>query len=464
MAYVFYDTETTGIDTSFDQILQFGGIRTDDELNELERFGIRCRLLPHVVPAPKALQMTGVVPDMLTDPALPSHYQAMRRIHARLSAWSPAVFAGYNSLSFDEAMLRQAFYQTLQPVYLTNSGGNARADVLRLVRATALYAPNALVVPLAEDGWPVFRLDRLAPANGFDHANAHDAMADVEATIFMAKLVRDRAPDVWDHMMALSARQNVIDTLGRNKVIALTEFYRGLPNTWLVTECGENPGYPAERAVFDLSRDPAGYIGLSAEEIATVLKESPGVIRILRANAQPVLMPADLCPHEIMEKAPAAAELERRAGLIGQNPAFRQRVGEALAGRFADREPSPHVEQQIYEGFPSEADIALMRRFHEVAWKDRPAIVHSLGDPRLRRLAQRLIYFERPDVLPADTRAALDAEIADHLNTHRDDVPWRTVPQAKRELESLAARAPTEDIAGFADALRRFYDERLSRD
>ena len=55
MAYVFYDTETTGIDTTFDQILQFAAIRTDEDLNELDRFEIRCRLLPHVIPAPGAL-------------------------------------------------------------------------------------------------------------------------------------------------------------------------------------------------------------------------------------------------------------------------------------------------------------------------------------------------------------------------------------------------------------------------
>ena len=50
MGIVFYDTETTGTDTFFDQILQFAAIHTDVDLNEIDRFEIRCRLLPHVVP------------------------------------------------------------------------------------------------------------------------------------------------------------------------------------------------------------------------------------------------------------------------------------------------------------------------------------------------------------------------------------------------------------------------------
>ena len=89
MTFVFYDTETTGTDTAFDQILQFGAIRTDDDLNEIDRFEIRCRLQPHIVPAPMALKVTGIRPGMLLDPVLPSHYEAMRQVHAKLSDWSP---------------------------------------------------------------------------------------------------------------------------------------------------------------------------------------------------------------------------------------------------------------------------------------------------------------------------------------------------------------------------------------
>ena len=52
MSFVFYDTETTGTKTAFDQILQFGAIRTDHELRELDRFEIRCRLLPYPCAGP----------------------------------------------------------------------------------------------------------------------------------------------------------------------------------------------------------------------------------------------------------------------------------------------------------------------------------------------------------------------------------------------------------------------------
>lgn len=68
MAFVFYHTETTGVVAAFDQILQFAAIKTDDNLNELDRLDIRCRMMPHIVPSLGALRVTGLTPAMLTDP------------------------------------------------------------------------------------------------------------------------------------------------------------------------------------------------------------------------------------------------------------------------------------------------------------------------------------------------------------------------------------------------------------
>ena len=52
MSLIFYDTETSGLSSAFDQILQFAAIRTDDDLNEIGRFEIRSRLLPYIIPSP----------------------------------------------------------------------------------------------------------------------------------------------------------------------------------------------------------------------------------------------------------------------------------------------------------------------------------------------------------------------------------------------------------------------------
>ena len=100
---------------------------------------------------------------MLTDPTLPSHYEAVVQIRRKLLEWSPAIFIGFNSIQFDEILLRQAFFQTLHPAYLTNTNGNARSDAMRLAHAVSIYAPDSIVVPTDDRGRQTFRLERLAP-------------------------------------------------------------------------------------------------------------------------------------------------------------------------------------------------------------------------------------------------------------------------------------------------------------
>jgi exodeoxyribonuclease-1 len=461
MTFVFYDAETTGIDTTFDQILQFGAIRTDENLNEIDRFEIRCRLLPHVVPAPMALKVTGIATENLTDPALPSHYDAMQQVHAKLSDWSPSVFVGYNSLSFDENLLRQAFYQTLQPIYLTNTGGNTRADMLRIAHAVAGYAPNAIAIPLGEAGQQVFKLDRLAPANGYDHENAHDAMGDVEATIHLAKLIRDRAPEVWGRMMQLSRKQDTEDILKEEEILCLTQYFGGRAHNWYVTECGANPTYGASRAVFDLSQDPELYLDMTIEELVHEMNKSPAVIRAVRTNAQPILMPYTEAPGALREVPLPIEELGKRAHMITTNADFRRRVGEALANRYPAKDPSPHLEQQIYDGFASSGDQALMQRFHDVPWEDRLGVAMEMADLRMKRIAQRLIYFERPEVLPEKTRVALGHEIQERLNAHDDVLPWRTVADAQQELAKLQSEDDDGSLVEFVSDLEEFLGELL---
>src|ERR1043166_4646806 len=120
MGLVFYDTETTGLDTRFDQILQFAAVHTDADLNPIDRFEIECQIQPHIVPSPAALVLNGTRASRLHDSCLPSHYEMVRRIEQKLRSWCPANFVGYNSISLDEHLLGRALFQTLHYPYLTN--------------------------------------------------------------------------------------------------------------------------------------------------------------------------------------------------------------------------------------------------------------------------------------------------------------------------------------------------------
>ena len=147
--------------------------------------------------------VTGIGPSQFTNPELPSHYQMVRAIKAKLDEWTPSVFIGHNSLSFDEHLLRQAFYKTLHAPYLTNTNNNCRSDSLRMFQSLHLYAPGIVTVPVSDNHKPTFKLDLLAPANGFNHASAHDAMGDAELNANWTAL---RCIAIWRIVISMKSK------------------------------------------------------------------------------------------------------------------------------------------------------------------------------------------------------------------------------------------------------------------
>lgn len=437
MSFVFYDIETTGTDTTFDQILQFAAIRTDEDLNELDRFEIRCRLLPHVVPAPGALLATRVTPAMLTDPSLPTHYEAMLTIAQKLHEWSPAIFTGYNTLAFDEPLLRQAFYQTLQLIYMTNTNGNQRADVLRLAQTTAALAPNAITVPINHNERPTLKLDMLAPANGF----AHDALADVEATIYMVRLIRDRAPAVWDSLMPLIDKSEAQARMLSGQPLCLVQYHMGRPTVLPVVGCGQSPDNPTMLGVFDLTKDPGPILKMDVDGLVKAMQGPDRAIRIVTSNKMPAVVDAALAT----DLGIPTTEIARRASQVAYDGQFAARVGQALAQRFPPWPAAEVVEARMYEGFPSRADEARMQAFHAASWRERAELVETLEDDRLRELGRRIVFLEQPEVLRPELRQGLETWLQNRLHGREGVEAGRTLGDALEEMEKLAGDGDDQD-------------------
>jgi exodeoxyribonuclease I len=447
MGFVFYDTETTGTDAAFDQILQFAAIHTDFQLNELERFEIRCRLLPHVIPAPGAMRVIKLQAARLFDPSLHSHYEMTCRIREKLLAWSPALFIGYNSIEFDEHLLRQALYKSLHLPYLTNTNGNSRSDAMRMVQAVSLFAPGALAIPTGDGGQLVFKLDRVAPLNGFSHDRAHDAVADVEATIFLCRLIMEKAPDLWSAFMRFSQKAAVADHVSTEPIFCLSDFYFGDPYSWLVTTLGSNPDNSSEIYVYNLAIEPESLIGLSDEGLLDRLAVTPKPVRRLRSNACPIIMPTEDAPAIATAAQLGIEELTRRAGFLRDNQDFRDRLVVSFQSTKDEPPPSPHLEQQLYGEFFPKEDEALIERFHVVPWEARPSIVLAFKDLRLKKIGQRLIYLERPDLLTDVERHRYDRAIAARIARDDAEAPWLTLPRAIAVLDDLMAEAdPIEAV------------------
>ena len=449
MRYIVYDTETSGLNTTFDQIFQFAAVLADDDLNEIDSFVMRCRRLPHIVPSPDALLVTGLRPVDLEQADL-SFYQMMMKAHRQLVEWSQwgAIFLGYNSMRFDESLLRQALYQNLLPVYLTNTNGNIRGDVMRMVQACAVHYPNSIAVPSDEAGSATFKLGEVAAANGVVLGNAHDALADARTTLAVARLLRERIPDGWTWMLRMASKNGVRAAL-RADVLCLTSWYLRVPYSFMVTPACSITSASSEVAMFDLAHDPTSYLELPHHALGEYITGETRVLRRLRTNAQPMLFPAQLAPDDVRGRLPASVHIDR-ARRVQMHPRFRAVVTQAMSQLYDNVAPVEHVEQRIYDGFPPDDDRVLLRDFHNAAWAERWSIARRLSDHRLRELARRLIWVEQPGMLSAAEQHRFDDFVASRLLAE-GEVPWTTVAQALSAVERLSQSADVEQRDRLAE-------------
>lgn len=456
MAFVFYDTETTGTNLYFDQILQFAAILTTDDLVELERFEIRSRLLPHVVASPGAMRVTGVTAAQLHDLAYPSHFEMVCSIHQKLTEWEPAQFVGHNSIGFDEVLLRSAFFKSLLPAFLTNTNGNSRLDSLKMLQLASIYEPGAIHFPLNAKGLPFFKLDQLAPANGFNHDNAHEAMSDVEATIFMCRKLREDAPDTWSRSMRFSNKDAVIDFCSGEAVFGLTEFYFGKPYTYMLHSLGANPEDDKEIVAFDLSHDPDEFANYSVEDLQSRVARSPKVVRRFRANALPGLVDGDDAHPNSNSRDTSINEIEDRAERLSQNDELKARLVAAFLASKTEYGISPHVEENLYSDFPSNADKQRMLDFHDADWGDRYAITCQFEDARYRELGERVIFADAPTHLPQVRRQHWQQHVSDRLMGVGPPCEALTLPNAIQQADDLL-----ENLEGEEEQLLRAHRDLL---
>jgi len=457
MDFVFYDLETTGLSAAFDQPLQFAAIYTDENFVEKERVNIRCRLAPHILPSPQALVVTRVTPDQLIDPSLPSLLEFAQQVAELTARWAPAIWTGFNTMKFDEEVLRQTFYQNLLPnLYATQFNGNTRFDILPAIYATYVRDPDCLAWSVDDTGRRSFKLDRLAPVNGFISHNAHDALGDVEATIHMARLIATRSPALWKELLDNAQKARVQVKLESFRPYELvTRFGGGEPRSYVGCFCGYSEGNNLQAAFFDLdAADPAELLNASDDALFAAVDATPKVIRAVSTNKAPALL-------EVRE--PSAEHL-RRATIVADAPEFRRRVGAAMAARFVedpDAPPKP-VERQIYGEFYSSADKQLLQEFQRAPWPRRQEIVASLSDPRLRQLGRRLVAFQSPELLSAEEMALFNGYLRDKWSTpDTPETEWMTFAKAQAAIDDMRAKETTDPRE--LDVIAAFVKQWVSR-
>jgi exodeoxyribonuclease-1 len=208
--FYWFDFETFGINPAKDRPSQFAGVRTDMDFNVIdEPLNIFCKPANDFLPHPEACLVTGITPQQALEQGV-CERDFFRRIHMELS--TPRTCAvGYNNIRFDDEVVRFGLYRNFYDAYAREwQDGNSRWDILDMLRMTHALRPDGINWVTNDEGQPVFKLDQLSVANGIEHENAHDALADVYATINMAKLVKQQQPKLFEFLFGLKDKRKVM--------------------------------------------------------------------------------------------------------------------------------------------------------------------------------------------------------------------------------------------------------------
>ena len=175
-----------------------------------------------------------------------------------------------------------------------------------------------------------------------------------------------------------------------------------------------------------------------------------------------VSAPSDELPRYFIAKAKqlGAQELQRRSSVYRTNRSLRDRLVNVALGDREPRTQSIHVEEQMYDGFFSDDDQQVMLAFHNADWAHHFELSQQLKDARLQKIAQRVLFAEAPECLPAEIRFAQEREFAHRLIAEQAE--WLTLPKAIKQTEDLL-KAANEQSKPFLLEYRAYLGRRLKQ-
>lgn len=435
MKYLFFDTETSGLNKKFDHPISFSGRVYDQNFTLIDEIDLQCGLRPHCIPSCVALAKNYFSIEELKKTNL-SYYEMIGQIYDFFYKHTPCFTTGFNNISFDSELLRQAFYQNLLPPYVEQTLGNERFDLYPTSIAAAVFVPGAIKVGLNQKQKFDFRLEALSKKNEISHVLAHTASSDTLATAELCKKIKENAPTFFDECLQTTSKKKIRQFLNQNTIFCQAPMF---DQRYIFTELffDEKKG---DVVVFDLNHDPTDYVDLSVQELTKIFRSKQSPFKILKNNKHLLLFSlkyrkyvSDLSDQQLI----------KNADTLRSNKKFCETLSIVKDLTAKEWPEGNEVEQKIYSKFPSDFDSLLMKKFHQSNWDERSKICNQFEDNRWKELGHRIIYENNPAHLDKISVQQIEQMIQERFH-HKDNMP-RSLHQAIDELEKYREKNPGVD-------------------
>ncbi len=377
--FFFYDLETSGLNPREDRPMQFAGIRTDMDLNQIGNpVNILIKLSEDILPSPQAVMVTKITPQSTL---MDGFTEAEFCKYIMDEIFTPGTIAiGYNSVRFDDEFMRYTFWRTFYDPYEWQwKDGRSKWDLLDVVRMTRALRSEGINWPVTEDGKATNRLELITKENNITHEHAHDALSDVEALISVTKLIKEKQPQLYDWLLKMRDKKAVQKLINLEKPTPFV-YSSGRYSSEFEKTTVAYPIAPAKNGnvlVFDLRQNLDELLAQEEPKYFPTVKE-------LKYNHCPAVAPLG-----VLEQGNGWQKIKLDKTQIEQNlksllahPDFVERMRTENENR-EEFPPAVDPESALYDGFLDDSDRTRCAAVRRATINELADFHPDFHDPRL---------------------------------------------------------------------------------
>ena len=394
--FFFYDLETSGLNPRESRIMQFAGIRTDMDLNQIgEPVNMLVRLSDDTLPSPEALMVTGITPQQTVADGY--NEAEFAKILANEIFTPDTIAVGFNNIRFDDEFIRHLFWRNFHDPYeWTWKDGRSRWDLLDVVRMTRALRAEGIEWPVDDKGAATNRLELITKINDIDHFKAHDALSDVEALIAVTRLIREKQPQLYEYLLKMRDKNEIkklINLDDKKPFVYVSGRFDAEFNKATVAfplTIGKNSNI----AIYDLRHDPTPFINMSPKELAKKFyasweeRQAEGFVKLpikeLQYNHVPAVAPVGvLNSGGGWEKIKLDEEtVAKHKSILLSVPSFAENIRSLFESREEFKKSSV-PELQLYDGFVPAIDRMRIETVRNASERELADFHPNFTDERL---------------------------------------------------------------------------------
>lgn len=476
MTFYFYDLETSGINARAQRIMQFAGQRTDENFKPIgEPQNWLIKLTDEVLPDPDAILITGITPQKTLQEGY-TEAEFLKLFYQEVLQ-PDTVIMGFNTIRFDDEFMRMTLWRNFYDPYEWQwQDGRSRWDLLDVVRMVRALRPEGIKWPFdsaqGKPDVPTNRLELLAKENSLDHQNAHDALSDVQATIALARLLKEKQPKIFEYLLSIRDKKKVAELVSLEDPQPFVYCSGRYSNKWQKTTAvlpvasGQNGAV----LVYDLRQDPLELAKLSDEELkekAFWRDETTEIlpVKAVKMNCCPAVAPLGVLDEPSQKRLDLSLEkIEENFNKLRSITGFGERLAHLFEKNQEERQKKYATETdpdfQLYDGFVGDHDKTKLRAVRAADENTLADLNLDFSDERLEKLLPRYKARNFPRSITAAEREAWEAYRTKRILEGANG--QLSLEQFAKRLSELAAAKASNDQAQYLLEELQLYAESIA--